>query len=84
MMQLLTTRFGAVDISLSYMIRDTFHDQEYTNIIPSLHDRITSTNMHSGNSFDIDNKELFCIPSNTLSGTTLEDVILSHQRTQNG
>ena len=40
--------------------------------------------MHSGNSFDIGNKELLRILSDNFSTTTLEDIILGHKRTHNG
>ena len=43
----------------------------------------TATKSNSGNSFDIYNKDLFRILSNTFSATLFEDVIFSYQRTQN-
>ena len=83
MVQLFVTCIGAAGIPFSYLIRGTFQDWENTNRISSLQDSITATKIHSGNSFDIDDKDLFCILSNTFSATALEDVILSHHRTQN-
>ena len=84
MVQLIVTCIGAAGIPLSYLIRDTCQDWEDTNVISSLQDRRTATKMHSGNSFDIDNKYLFRILSNAFSATTLEDAIIIHKRNQNG
>ena len=83
MVQLLVTRIVVSGIPLSYLIRDTLQYWEDTNRITSLQDRRIATKIHSGNSFDIDNKELLRHLSNTFSATTLGDVILIHQRTHN-
>ena len=84
MVQLLEICIGAAGITVSHLIRDTRQDWEDTNGIYSLQDMRTATKMNSGNSFDIDNKELLHILSNTFSATALEYVILSYHRIQNG
>ena len=78
MVQLLANIIGAEGIPLSYLIRYTRRDCQDMNVIPSLQDRRTATKMHFGNSFDIENEELFRILSNTLSATTIKDIILIH------
>ena len=71
MEQLIATHIGSAGIPLSYTIKDTCQYWEDTKTMASLQDMITATNMHSGNSFDIENKELFRIISNTFFTTTL-------------
>ena len=84
MMQLLTTHIGTAVIPLSYLIRDTIQDWEDIKGISFLQDRRNATTIHPGKLFDIGNKELFHIFSNTFYYATLEDVTLSNKRTQNG
>ena len=78
MLQLLVTRIEEEIITSSYLIRETRQYWEDKNVISSLQDKRTATKVYSGNSFEIDNKGLFRILSNTFSVTTLEDVIINH------
>ena len=82
--QLLATCIGSAGITLPYLIKYAWRYWEDKKIILSFQYRRTATKMHSGNSFDIDNKDIFCILSNTFSSTTVDYVTLCHQMTHNG
>ena len=82
--QLMSTRIGNSGIPLSYILRDERKEWENTEDITSLQDRRTATKMLAGPTFDLDNKEVFRILANVLTGTTLEDDINKYKTSKNG
>jgi len=84
LLSLLATRTGKAGIPLSYLTRDSRQTWKGTDHILSSQDRRIATKAHSGNSFDIDNREFYRIISNVFTASTLEDVIRAQQKTQNG
>ena len=82
--QLMSTRIGHAGIPLSYIIRQGRERWEDTEHITSLQDRRVMTKRFKGPTFDLDNKEFYCILSNVLSGTTLEDDVNKYKRTKHG
>ena len=82
--QLMSTRIGHAGIPLSYVLRSVREEWEDTEHITSLQDRRIATKMLAGPTFDLDNKEVFRILTNVLSGTTLEDDVNKFKRTTHG
>ena len=82
--QLMSTRIRHAGIPLSYVIRSVREEWEDTEYIASLQDRRIATKTLTGPTFDLDNKEVFRILTNVLSGTTLEDDVNKFKRTTHG
>ena len=52
--------------------------------MPNTQERMIATKVHKGNTFELDNIELFRILLNTFTSTTLDNVVRSHQKHNNG
>ena len=52
--------------------------------MPNIQERRIATKVHKGNTFELDNKELFRILLNTFTSTTLDNVVRSFQKHNNG
>ena len=52
--------------------------------MPNLQDRRIAKKVHKGNTFKLDNRELFRILFNTFTSTTLDNVVRSFQKHNNG
>ena len=82
--QLMSTRIGNAGIPLSYILRDERKEWEDTKDITSLQDRRIATKMLAGPTYDLDNKEVFRILANVLTGTTLEDNVNKYKTSKDG
>jgi hypothetical protein len=82
--QLMSTRMGHAGIPLSYILRETRKEWEETEGTISLQDRRVATKKLEGPTYDLDNKELFRIISNVLTGTTLEDDVNKFKVSKDG
>ena len=67
---LLTTRVKTSGIPLTYIIMETRQTWEDTEQMPNLQERRIATKVHKGNTFELDNRELFRILLNTFTSTT--------------
>ena len=81
---LLTTRVETSGIPLTYLIRETRQTWENTEQMPNLQERRIETKVHKGNTFELENRELFRILLNTFTSTTLDNVVRSFQKHNNG
>ena len=81
---LLTTRVGTSVIPLTYLIMETRQTWEDTEQMTNLQERRIATKFHKGNNFELDNRELFRILLNTFTSTTLDNVVRSFQKHNNG
>ena len=81
---LLTTCVGTSRIPLNYLIRETRQTWEDTEQIPNLQERRIATKVHKSHTFEPDNRELFRILLNTFTSTTLDNVVRSFQKHNNG
>ena len=81
---LLTTRVRTSGIPLTYLIRETRQTWEDTEQMPNLQERRIATNFHKGNTFELDNRELFRILLSTFTSTTLDNVVRLFQKHNNG
>ena len=52
--------------------------------MPNLQERRIAKKVHKGNTFELDNRELFSILLNTFTSTTLDNVVRSFQNHNNG
>ena len=52
--------------------------------MPNLQERRIATKVHKGNNFELDNRENFMILLNTFTSTTLDNVVRSFQKHNNG
>ena len=52
--------------------------------MPNLQERRIATKVHKGNNFELDNRELFRILLNTFTSTTIDNVVRSFQKHNNG
>ena len=81
---LLTTRVRTSGTPLTYLIRENRQTWEDTEQIPNIQERRITPKVHKGNTFELDNIELFRILLNTFTSTTLDNVVRSFQKHNNG
>ena len=81
---LLATRIGNSGIPLTYLVRKTRLRWEDTDTMNNLQERRISTKAHEGNTYELDNRELFRILMSTFTATTLDNVVKSFQATNDG
>ena len=84
MLALLATRTGNSGIPLIFLVRETRLLWENTDDITNLQERRIATKSHGGNTYDLDNRELFRILMNTFTSTTLDNVVRSFQKHNDG
>ena len=75
LISLLNTRIGHSGIPLTYIVRDARQSWEDTEDMPNLQERRISTKVHEGNTFELDNHELFRILMDTFTSSTLDNVV---------
>ena len=80
----LASRTGNAGISLSYIVRKDRKLWEDTETMTDLHARRIVTKAHEGNTFDLDNKEVFRILLNVFASTTLDNLVKGFQAKGNG
>ena len=81
---LLATRISNSGIPLAYLVRERRLRWEDTNVMNNLQERRIVTKAHEGNTYELDNRELFRILISTFIATTLDNVVRSFQKTNNG
>ena len=84
MTALLMTRIGNAGVPLTYLIRERRRLWENTDDISNLQERRIATKAHAGTTFELDNSELYRILLNTFTSTTLDNVVRSFQRHNDG
>ena len=81
---LLSTRIGSSGIPLTYLIRVTRLEWENTDHITNLQERRIATKMHTGTTFDLDNREFFRILLQLFTSSTLDNLVRSFQARNEG
>ena len=84
MVALLNTRVGNSGIPLTYLVREAKYSWEDTEAMPNLQERRIATKVHEGHTYKLDNRELFRILMNTFTSTTLDNVVRSFQKHNDG
>ena len=84
MIALLNTRVRNCGIPLTYLVRETKSSWEDTEMMSNLQERRIVTKVHKGHTYVLDNRELFRILMNTFTSSTLDNIVQSHQRHNDG